>query len=404
MSGTSWSCYPAPNFVALAALYACFFGGLGLLQPLLPLYLSEHGMPAHLTTRVLAVGALAAVLVPPAVGLIADAFRARALILRGAMLLCSLSLLAFLRVPSGVTALIIVAVMYSIVRAPIPTLVDAVALATTTTRGGSYGQLRLFGSIGFLVAVLAAGELIHAYGWDALLVATSLAFALACAAACLLHVHPRASTQLEVPWLRLLERRELWLFLAIVAIAQMGASAYDACYALHMKELGYSPRFTSFAWGLGVLAEVCVLVGSGRLLRRWSPERLLAIAFATAAVRWLLLAHVTSASSILALQLLHGITFPLYWVPAVMIVSKAAPRELATAAQGLLSAAAGVGGVIGMMLSGTALETGGGTRVYSYAAIAAAVATLGAVRFARQTAARSTEASIDLEPVELPQR
>jgi MFS transporter, PPP family, 3-phenylpropionic acid transporter len=375
--------------VPVASLYVFFYAGLGLLLPLLPLYLTEHGLPAHVATSVVALGPLAAIVVPPAVGFVADAFGARAAILRGATLLCVVALLAYMRVPSTVTALVSVSVAYSILRAPIPTLVDAAAYAAAERTGTSYGRLRLFGSLGFLAAVLVGGELAHAYGWDVLLWATTIAFAFAFLATLLLPAElGQTAKRTRVPWLALLQRRELWLFLAVVAVSQMANGAYDACYALHLDRLGFSERFIGFAWGVGVLAEVIVLLASAHLVRMWGAERLLAFAFATGAVRWLLVASATSAAPILALQLLHGITFPLYWVPAVILVHKLMPRELVTAAQGLLTSAAGIGSVIGMMLAGPLLENGGGERVYTYASATALVAAVGAVLLARTMTAR----------------
>jgi MFS transporter, PPP family, 3-phenylpropionic acid transporter len=380
---------PLAIIVPVVAIYACFFAGLGLLQPLFPLFLTDHGMPAHMATRVLALGPLAAVLVPPAVGLFADAFRARASILRVAMMLCTLSILAYLRMPTGMTALVVISIVYSVLRAPIAMLVDAAAYATAERDGSSYGRLRLFGSLGFLVAVVAGGALTQTYGWDALLVATAIAFALAFGACMLLPAQlTTAHRRAPVSLLPLLQRRELWLFLAVVAVSQMASAAYDSCYALHLTQLGHSERFVGVAWGIGVLAEACVLVWSARLVRKWGAERLLTLAFVTMAVRWLLVAIATATPAILALQLLHGITYPLYWVPAVMLVHRLAPRDLATAAQGLLAAAAGLGSVAGMAMAGQVLEAGGGARVYTYAATIALIAALGALLLPRAPVAR----------------
>ena len=87
------------------------------------------------------------------------------------------------------------------------------------------------------------------------------------------------------------------------------------------------------------------------------------------------------------MQLLHGVTFPLYWVPAVLLVRALAPRELATAAQGLLGAASGLGSVVGMSLAGRVLETRGGALLYTYAAAIALGAALGAALLPRVRAA-----------------
>lgn len=368
----------------VAAFFVFFYAGLGLLQPLLPLYLTDHGLPPHVATAVLALGPLAAIIAPPAVGVVADAFRARTSILRGLTLLCTFSLVAFMQAPASVKALVAVSLVYAVLRAPLPPLADAAAYASAERTGTTYGRLRMFGSIGFMCAVFAGGQVVHTFGWDTLLAATVVAFALAFIATLLLptQVAPERA-RLGIPWLRVLENRELWVFLAVIAISQLANAAYDACYALHLKRIGFSERFIGLALGVSLVAEVLVLSASAWFVRKWGPERLLAFAFATGAVRWFLLSTTTHAAPILALQLLHGITFPLYWVPAVILVHRYLPPQLGTAAQGLLTMAVNIGSMVGMWIAGPLLESGGGARVYSYASVMALTATVGAVVLAR---------------------
>ena len=369
--------------VPVAALYVCFYAALGLLHPLFPVYLSEHGLSPAVATRALALGPAAAIIVPPVVGVVADALGARGAILRGALLLCTVALLAFLRIPTTAMALVAVTIAYSITRAPIAPFTDAAAYALAEQRDMSYGRLRLFGSAGFLLAVLAGGELVETQGWDTLLTATAIAYGLAFCAALLLPSLPvRSANRVAVPWRQLLGRRELWWFLAIVALSQVSAMAYDACYAMHLKQLGYTERFVCVAWGVAVFAEVIVLSVSGRLVKRFGAEPLLAFSFAT------MVAFTTAPAAIVGLQVLHGITYPLYWVPAVMLVHALAPRSLETAAQSLLSAAAGVGSVVGMWLSGDLFVSGGGTRVYVCASIVALATTVGALVMTRSRQVR----------------
>lgn len=365
--------------VPVASFYACFFAGLGLFHPLFPLYLTSHGVAPDDALRILAIFPLAGIVSPPLVGLAADLLRARAWLLRGATLLCALAIGALAAAP-GAVGLVAVTMFYAFLRAPITALADTVAYRTAEQTGGTYGQLRAFGSAGFMVAVLIGGALAEGLGWPAVMLATGACYACGVVAAFLLPAPPTERRPRLLPaYVALLSRRELWLFLATIVVSQVANSAYDSCYSLHLVHLGHGERFVALAWSIGVAAEIVVLSFSRRLLALLGPERLMVAAFATASVRWLLISGATAPGAILGLQLLHGITFPLFWMPAVILAQRLAPRELSTAAQGLLSAAVGTGAVIGMTLAGPILRDAGSERLFTYSAIVAVVATAGAV-------------------------
>lgn len=101
----------------------------------------------------------------------------------------------------------------------------------------------------------------------------------------------------------------------------------------------------------------------------------------TAVVRWTLLGQLRSPVAILCLQPLHGVTFGLFWVSGVMI-ARDRSAETPTAAQGLFSAAIGIGSLLGMNVAGQLLERGGGRLLYSAAAGCAALGALCAWAYA----------------------
>src|SRR4029079_16655415 len=98
---------------------------------------------------------------------------------------------------------------------------------------------------------------------------------------------------------------------------------------------------------------------------------------------WTLLAHLVSPVAILCLQPLHGITFGLFWVSGVP-VARDRGAGAPTAAQGLFSAAVGVGSLGGMNLAGTLFERGGGTLLYTASGGCAAAGRLCAIVYARR--------------------
>jgi len=361
----------------IAAYYFVFFGALGIFLPYFAPWLVAHGLAPAEATRVLSLTPLMSLLVPPLAGLVADARRARVWLLRIGSLATFLAFLGFFRAHTRVELYVVTAI-FAFCRAPLTSLIDATTLSHVRHHGGSYGRIRLWGSLGFLVAAAASGAVIEKSGIGVIVAVAVWALALGAAVAFGLPAPPPVERKGVVgAWLHLLGEADWWIFFVAVALAQMATAAYDSGFSLHLMRLGFGGRFIGAAWATGVAAEIVLMALSGRILARIGAPTLFAIALTTAALRWTLLARVVSPVAILCLQPLHGVTFGLFWVAGVTLVrdrGHAAP----TAAQGLFSAAVGSGSLLGMNVAERLLERGGGRVLYTFAAACAALATVGA--------------------------
>ncbi len=365
-----------PSAFPIGLYYFAYLGALGLCWPFFALYLGSVGLSPTESTALMAMSPALAAFAPPLVGLLADARTARVWLLRLASLGAAgaFALLALRPSPPRAT-LWACFLLFCACRAPLATLSDATALAFAQRRGGSYGALRLWGSLGFLVAALAGGAAIAAAGLRAMMAATTCALAVAAACAFAIPAPAPAPQPRAVrAWAHMLGAGDLWLFLVAAAAAQVAHAAYDVAFSLHLARLGFGSRFIGAAWATGVAAETVLLAFSGRLIARFGAPRLFAASVTVAAVRWLLLARVGSPAAILALAPLHGITFGTAYAGAVHVIRARAPREAETAAQGLLAAALGAGAGLGMLLAGGLLDRLGGRALFSHAATVAAAA------------------------------
>jgi PPP family 3-phenylpropionic acid transporter len=380
-----------PAALLIAAYYFAFFGALGIFLPFFTLVLAGRGLSATEATRLVSALPLMALIAPPLFGLVADAQRARGWLLRGASVAMALAFAGLLRVDDR-PALYLITAAFAFARAPLTALIDATTLETVHRHGGSYGRLRLWGSLGFLVAAVGGGVVAEASGVDPLLALATGLLTLCALLAFALPAPPPRAHDMQGALRTLLNDEELPLFLGAVTMAQLATSAYDSAFTLHLARLGLHGRFVGVAWATGVAAEIIVMALSPRLLARIAAPRLFAFAIAVAAARWLCLSRVTSPAAILLLQPLHGITFGLFWVAAITIVrdrGRAAP----TTAQGLLSAVMGIGGLVGMNVSGRLLDNGGGRLLYGAAGAAALAGFVLAAAFSRRCALQASQAS-----------
>jgi PPP family 3-phenylpropionic acid transporter len=386
--------------LAIAAFYFTFFGALGIFLPYFSLWLKARGLSPAETTRVLSLLPATSLLAPPLVGLIADARRARGWLLRGGSIASVVAFVGYVGARDR-AAIFATTALFAFFRAPLTALVDATTLDYVRRQGGSYGRIRLWGSLGFLVAAAGFGALAERTGVATLVVpATGWMLVLAAACAFALPLAPASAGARGVPApgssalaerpgvvgasVQLLGDGTSWTFFLAAALGQMATAAYDSCFSLHLMQLGFGERFIGVAWATGVAAEIALMAASGGIVSRFGAAPLFAWALATAAARWWLLSRVHAAAAILALQPLHGITFGLFWCAGVVLVRERG-HGVPTAAQGMFTAALGVGSLVGMNVAGRLLEAGGGRLLYGCASATAALATVAAVLYGRRS-------------------
>jgi PPP family 3-phenylpropionic acid transporter len=145
---------------------------------------------------------------------------------------------------------------------------------------------------------------------------------------------------------------------------------------------------------VGVVAEVALMRGFGWIFPRFRPPVLLAFALASAAIRWTLIASITSVSVLILLQPLHALSFALVWLASLAYVKTSAPPAALATAQGLFSAALAAGSVLGMPLWGALYHRYGGAFTFHVATVLSAAAASLALFWARRTSGAESPGSV----------
>jgi MFS transporter, PPP family, 3-phenylpropionic acid transporter len=374
----------SPSAAPIAAYYLVLCGAMGLYLPYLSLYLSSVGLSDAAAVRVQAVIPFMSLLVPPLLGFLADARHLRIWLLRGLSAAAALLFAMLTLAGDSAVAIAVVLAAFALARSPLLALTDATAHEHVRHHGGSYGRLRIWGSIGYLLATLLAGALYDATSIGLMVWTTTAAFGvLVVCAQRMAAAAPRREPGMLDEIRRLLRTRSLWLFLAAIAVGHMPAAWYDTTLALHLAHLGYGKDFLGLVIAVGVAAETVLIAASSAILARFRSEHLLVAAFAIGALRWLVLSMVTSRAAILAQAPLHAFSFGLYWISATMLMREYAGPRATAAGQGLLASAIGIGSIVANLNGGALLERGGGQLLYSIAAGLAATAAVLAVLHAQ---------------------
>ena len=289
--------------------------------------------------------------------------RPRALGLCTAGTFLALSGLPFARTPGQVGLLLVLSALFSGAIVP---LVDSTTVeAVKRERGHSYARTRLWGSVGFVVTAQGLGLLLAARGDRPADAAMPFAY-LACIAAFTAvaqgfsrpaRTEEAKEARAERPhWrdtLLLLRDRRLLLLLGMCAVHWAACAPYHLMFGVLVRDHGLSSGVTGAGLSLGVLAEVLALLCFPALLRSLSLRALFALAFAGSALRWELVSLAHGAVALVGLQLLHALSFGLWWGCAVEAMQRVVPVRLRATGQALFSAVVFAGGnAAGYALSG----------------------------------------------------
>jgi PPP family 3-phenylpropionic acid transporter len=347
----------APVPARLALFYFAFFAYAGAYVAYFPAYLASRGLGAAEIAWIIALPPFVRMIAPTAWGVLAD----RAGWHRGIVAFaCVANAACFLLLPymPGFGAIAwLIAGTSALAAAALP-LVEVIALAALADRPGRYGPVRLWGSIGFIAAVLGGGA------WLDLRSVESLPAALACGAlACLmaalrLPAGEKHAVSKAAP-LKVSRPAQ-----ALLAAGFCMSAAHGALYAfltLHLQREGYSGAAIGLLWTLGVVAEIAVFLYLPELFRRFSLSTILVASFACAVARFLAIGWLAAVPAVLLpAQVLHAATFGSFHAASIATVRRVFPPDAQGRGQTLFSSVCyGAGGAVGTLLAGWAWETAG---------------------------------------------
>ena len=343
----------------LAAFYFAFFAHAGVFVSYFSLYLAARGLDAAEIALAFAMPQLARIVAPALWGWLADTWGARydgaqraIVVFSGFALLAGFCVLYF-QEQAGAIALTLLAM--SLLSAGAMPLIEALTFSLLEGRTGQYGPIRLWGSIGFILAVLGSGVWLDHYPAATLLDLLVWLAAGACAAALWLPRGgpPRAhggETRLGA----VLGRPEVLAFFAACVCMSAAHGALYVFYSIYLEAAGYAKTTIGVLLTLGVLAEIVLFLRLPRLLRRFSLRALLLACFACAVLRFPAIGWgIDSIALLAAAQLLHAATFGGFHSGSVAAVHRLFPGALESRGQALFSSLTyGLGGAVGSLTAG----------------------------------------------------
>jgi PPP family 3-phenylpropionic acid transporter len=358
---------PLARFAQFLFVYYAFMGALTTYAPL---YFAFHGVSAAGVGILMSLVQVMRIVGPTLWGWVADHSSRRVLVLRmtavGALLAFSGIVLG-----TGFVHFFIAMVCLNLFTSAQGPLTEALMLAEMRGDTSRYGRVRLWGSLGFIAAVMAAGVLLDRLGVAALPWLAGAVLLLVLAQSLRIREAPRADgAHPALPLLEVLRKPAVIAFFAQAALMVGAHTSLYAFYSLYLERAGYGKAVTGAMWSLGVLAEVVFFYFQAGVMRRIGVRAMMMASFAVAVLRFAAIGFGAGWLAVLVLaQLLHAFTFAAHHCASITAMQRWFGGALQARGQALfMSIAYGIGGTCGGLLLSWCWETLGPQSVYAAAA------------------------------------
>jgi PPP family 3-phenylpropionic acid transporter len=354
----------------LSRFYFIYYFFVGAFVPYWGLYLkSEHFSPADIGI-LMSLFQISRIFAPNFWGWLADHTAKRVIWIR---LTALLGMLGFTLVfwAHGFWALFFVMAALSLFTSSTLPLSESLTLAHLATTNGHYSRIRMWGSLGFIVASIVLGYATDTFGIKSMLwfvlgvqvILFALTFKLP-EAQITPHVHDHFNI-----WQVVKQPNVIALLVGCALMVTAHGVLYNF-YSIYLEKHGYSKSAIGLLWSVGVVCEIGIFMLMPKIMARFSLKQILLVSLVLAVIRFSLIgAAVDHVVLIIVAQTLHAATFGSFHAASVEVITQYFNGRHQAKGQAIYNSVAyGVGGTLGGLAGGYGLQYLGGQATFSYAA------------------------------------
>ena len=363
---------------AFGSFFFLYFTYVGLVSPYASLFFLDRGFSVIEIAALMSMLQITRIVGPFSWGWLSDYLSNRISIIRFCACLAAVVFLCIYFLHSYIGFFIWMFVLHTILSSLMPLGESATihALYKDNSFDKRYGRLRLWGSIGFIAMVLAAGELFQRKSIGLYpIVGTVVLLALALITFCLHEPKMERRKMVKGELLVVLFNPDVRWFLVSGFFMIFAHAALYVFYSLYLSNLGYNKFQIGLFWALGVFAEVIFFYFQSKVLSRLDAEVILQAAFGIGVVRFALIAFLPITSVLIVAQLMHAGTFAAHHSAATKLLQRWFTGPVQARGQALMATISyGLGGTLGCLCAGWIWEASQPRDVFVMSAFACGLA------------------------------
>ncbi len=258
-------------------------------------------------------------------------------------------------------ALLPIVVLFAFLITPIIPLMESAALEAAGIHKRTYGGLRVWGTIGWMISTWVVGVLIDKFNirwlFYSFFVLMAISFIVSLFQPARIQV---LRTSFRLSLRQMASQRAFLFFMVSIFLLATGMGAVNYFFSLYLDDLGAAEGLIGLAWSVAAFSEIPVIAFSGAIIKRTGAKGLLGIGFIAYAIRWVAYSFVRLPVWVLPVQLIHGLSFGAFQVGGVTFVNERTPEGLSTTAQAIFSTITyGFGPIAGALVGGYFYDTVG---------------------------------------------
>lgn len=350
-------------------LFFTYFLSWGAFSPYISRYMSKTGLNGAEIGFLQGLTALLAFLMPPLWGFLADAKQWKKKMLLLSLYGMALGLILYYFSYSFVP-LLIATIFYASANGPVIPLLDSIALEAAASSGSNYGQIRLYGSLGYAFLASLMPYIYNSSQNPGSIFPMALIFIILTivlvtklpeSAVSTSFLQHNSYANMRFGFLTLFKNPAFCGLMLVAFLNRIAVVPYYNFFALYLEGLKANTFIVGYTWMVAILGEVVVLYNAEKLMAHLGERKLLILALLISALRWFIYANIRAPWLIFSLQWLHGFTFAAMHAVTVKLVNKIAPEGMQVSAQSVYAAVnLGLGGFIGSLLMGYLFDYFGG--------------------------------------------
>jgi PPP family 3-phenylpropionic acid transporter len=342
----------------LSAFYFFYFALLGAIIPYWSLYLESMAFDAMTIGVLMSISHVTRVFAPSLWGYLADRTGYRLKIIRyGAAATWLVFLLMFDQ--DSAWRVGVVMLLFSFFWNAVLPQFEVVTMSHLGDLRSRYSQVRVWGSIGFIVIVVGFGYLFDAldigYLVHAMWLIMIMIWVCACSVPSPVPDEPNSKEEGQpVSFWSVFFTPAVLAFFVATFLVQFSHGPYYTFFSIMMESTGFSRGQIGWIWAIGVIAEVGAFIVMHRFIQAMGCRTLMIISLLLAALRWVLVALFPSVMPVILLsQLLHAASFGAMHATGITLVHRFFISKHQGKGQALFSSLGfGLGGSLGALVSG----------------------------------------------------
>lgn len=316
--------------------YLGFYAAQAIFGTYLNLYLDDVGFTKTQMGMFTSVSTLLVLLAQPLWGYASDRAKTKNRILN-ILLFCGAVIILGFYLNVNYWWVMLVNCVFCVFYNPVPALMDNLTLENLESKKGkfNFGHIRIGGTLGYSIGVLAAGQLMHdEYKRMFYMISILLLIAIIC-----LQFVPKVQgyqkKENQSSFKELLRDKKIFCFIFLNFVFSMGTVVYYSYYPLYFNKIGGDSGLVGTLMFITAMSEVPFWLIAGRLVEKLGYKRMMIISAIVTGLRWTLLSVAATPALAIVINLTHGFCFVTLNFCIVTYINENIPKDLRATGQSM---------------------------------------------------------------------